>query len=40
MVFKNFTYGLSEMYKGVFIAAQVKQLQRYVPELRVQDVTR
>ncbi|XP_033635907.1 L-2-hydroxyglutarate dehydrogenase, mitochondrial-like [Asterias rubens] len=40
LVFKNFTYGLSEMYKGVFIAAQVKQLQRYVPELRVQDVTR
>lgn len=34
------SFGVSEVYRGIFIAAQVKQLQRYVPELRFSDVKR
>ncbi|VDD94474.1 unnamed protein product, partial [Enterobius vermicularis] len=40
LMWKFLGYGLKEMYRGIFIGAQVKQLQRYVPELTVADVTR
>ncbi|GAB1609728.1 L-2-hydroxyglutarate dehydrogenase, mitochondrial-like isoform X1 [Argonauta hians] len=37
---KNLSFGLNEMYRGIFIAAQVKQLQRFIPSLKLEDVTR
>ncbi|XP_066281978.1 L-2-hydroxyglutarate dehydrogenase, mitochondrial-like isoform X1 [Branchiostoma lanceolatum] len=40
LVYKHWQFGVGELYRGFNMAAQVKQLQRYVPELRVQDVTR
>ncbi|CEF69443.1 L-2-hydroxyglutarate dehydrogenase, mitochondrial [Strongyloides ratti] len=38
LIFKYFTFGISEMYKGIVKNAQVKQLQRFVPSLKVSDV--
>ncbi|RUS72272.1 hypothetical protein EGW08_019960, partial [Elysia chlorotica] len=40
LAFQHFFYGLKEMYKGIYIKAQVKQLQRYVPSLQPEDVVR
>ncbi|XP_029972030.1 L-2-hydroxyglutarate dehydrogenase, mitochondrial [Salarias fasciatus] len=40
LVMRNITYGVGEMYRGVFIAAQVKILQKYIPELSLSDVVR
>ncbi|KAM6912202.1 L-2-hydroxyglutarate dehydrogenase, mitochondrial, partial [Xenentodon cancila] len=40
LVMKNVTYGIGEMYRGVFIGAQVKILQKYIPELSPSDVLR
>ncbi|CAL8288928.1 unnamed protein product [Gadus morhua 'NCC'] len=40
LVLKNIRYGLGEMYRGVFIGAQVKLLQRYIPEISLSDVLR
>ncbi|XP_070577755.1 L-2-hydroxyglutarate dehydrogenase, mitochondrial-like [Ptychodera flava] len=40
LVMKHFRYGLGEMYRGINIAAQVKILQNFVPELKVSDVSR
>ncbi|XP_078090087.1 L-2-hydroxyglutarate dehydrogenase, mitochondrial isoform X3 [Mustelus asterias] len=40
LVLKNVAFGVNELYRGLVIAAQVKQLQRYIPELTVNDVTR
>ncbi|CAJ0564690.1 unnamed protein product, partial [Mesorhabditis spiculigera] len=40
LVGKYFNYGIKEFYRGIFIRAQVKQLQRFVPELKFSDVTR
>uniref|UniRef100_A0A914CCJ7 L-2-hydroxyglutarate dehydrogenase, mitochondrial n=1 Tax=Acrobeloides nanus TaxID=290746 RepID=A0A914CCJ7_9BILA len=40
LIAKYTTYGVSELYRGIIIAAQVKQLRRYVPELRLRDVKR
>lgn len=37
---KHLGYGIQEFYRGIFIRAQVKQLQRYVPQLQFKDVTR
>lgn len=37
---KHTKFGVQEMYKGIFYSAQVKQLQRYIPELKLSDVTR
>lgn len=37
---KYASFGLGELYRGVFYSAQVRQLQRYVPELQRRDVTR
>ncbi|ETN74015.1 FAD dependent oxidoreductase [Necator americanus] len=40
LVGKYFTFGMKELYRGIFISAQVKQLQRFIPELRRSDVMR
>ncbi|XP_062850947.1 L-2-hydroxyglutarate dehydrogenase, mitochondrial [Trichomycterus rosablanca] len=40
LVMKNLVYGVGEMYRGVFISAQVKMLQKYVPELQLSDVVK
>ncbi len=40
LVFSNLGYALGELYRGVNISAQVKVLQRFVPDLQVADVTR
>ncbi|XP_040915947.1 L-2-hydroxyglutarate dehydrogenase, mitochondrial [Toxotes jaculatrix] len=40
LVMRNITYGVGEMYRGVFIGAQVKILQKYIPELSLSDVLR
>ncbi|KAE9413471.1 hypothetical protein Angca_008654 [Angiostrongylus cantonensis] len=40
LMLKYFKYGLTEFYRGVWINAQVKQLQRFIPELKLSDVTR
>ncbi|KAK5857990.1 hypothetical protein PBY51_011194 [Eleginops maclovinus] len=40
LVMKNVVYGMGEMYRGIFIGAQVKILQKYIPELSLSDVLR
>uniref|UniRef100_A0A1A7WF78 L-2-hydroxyglutarate dehydrogenase, mitochondrial n=3 Tax=Iconisemion striatum TaxID=60296 RepID=A0A1A7WF78_9TELE len=40
LILRNVTYGVGEMYRGVFIGAQVKILQKYIPELSLNDVLR
>uniref|UniRef100_F6USC1 L-2-hydroxyglutarate dehydrogenase, mitochondrial n=2 Tax=Ornithorhynchus anatinus TaxID=9258 RepID=F6USC1_ORNAN len=40
LVFRNFSYGMSEMYKACFLSAQLKQLQRFIPEITVSDILR
>ncbi|KAK6478887.1 L-2-hydroxyglutarate dehydrogenase [Huso huso] len=40
LVFRNLVYGVGEMYRGIFISAQVKLLQKYIPELSINDVLR
>ncbi|RCN43939.1 hypothetical protein ANCCAN_10054, partial [Ancylostoma caninum] len=40
LIRKYFAFGMKELYRGVFIGAQVKQLQRFVPDLKRSDVTR
>lgn len=40
LAMRNLGFGIKEMYRGFNIAAQVKLLQRYVPSLKVSDVTR
>ncbi|KAI4804097.1 hypothetical protein KUCAC02_025739 [Chaenocephalus aceratus] len=40
LVMKNIVYGMGEMYRGIFIGAQVKILQKYIPELSRSDVLR
>lgn len=40
LMWKFLGYGTKEMYRGIFIGAQVKQLQRYIPELTAHDVVR
>lgn len=37
---KNIWFGVGEMYRGMFIDAQVKLLQKYIPELQPSDVVR
>jgi len=39
-VLRNLSYGLSEMYRACFLSAQVKQLQKFIPEVTVHDVLR
>ncbi|XP_067241507.1 L-2-hydroxyglutarate dehydrogenase, mitochondrial [Chanodichthys erythropterus] len=40
LVMKNIVYGMGEMYRGVFTSAQVKILQRFIPELSPSDILR
>ncbi|KAG5857836.1 L-2-hydroxyglutarate dehydrogenase, mitochondrial [Anguilla rostrata] len=40
LVLKHVVFGMGEMYRGVFIQAQVKILQKYIPELTFSDVLR
>lgn len=40
LVMKNIAYGMGEMYRGVFPSAQVKILQKFIPELGPSDVLR
>ncbi|CAE1245566.1 L2HGDH [Acanthosepion pharaonis] len=37
---KNLKFGMGEMYRSIAIEAQVRQLQRFVPTLKLEDVTR
>ncbi|XP_044292307.1 L-2-hydroxyglutarate dehydrogenase, mitochondrial isoform X2 [Varanus komodoensis] len=40
LVFRNLSYGMGEMYRACFLTAQVKQLQKFVPEVTVNDILR
>lgn len=40
LVMKNIVYGVGEIYRGVFPGAQVKILQKFIPELSSSDVIR
>ena len=40
LVMKYWRYGSVEMYRSLFMAAQVKQLQKYIPEIRPEDISR
>jgi 2-hydroxyglutarate dehydrogenase len=40
LMFKYGAFGVTEMYRSLSIGAQVRQLQRFVPELKVSDVMR
>ncbi|RVE57601.1 hypothetical protein OJAV_G00217850 [Oryzias javanicus] len=40
LVLRNVAYGVGEMYRGVFVGAQVKILQKFIPELQQSDVLR
>ncbi|KAM9289715.1 L-2-hydroxyglutarate dehydrogenase, mitochondrial isoform 2-T2 [Cariama cristata] len=40
LVLRNLSYGLSEMYRACFLSAQVKQLQKFIPEVTINDVLR
>ncbi|KAK2539041.1 L2hgdh [Columba guinea] len=40
LVLKNLSYGLSEVYRACFLSAQVKELQKFIPEVTVNDVLR
>lgn len=40
LMLKYFTFGVGEMYRRMFIGAQIKSLQRFVPELSSSDVIR
>ena len=33
-------FGVGEMHRSFDLSAQVKQLQKYIPEIRVEDVDR
>lgn len=40
LVMRNISYGFGELYRGIFIGAQVKLLQKYIPEISPSDVLR
>ncbi|CAM5152109.1 unnamed protein product [Natator depressus] len=40
LVFRNISYGMSEMYRACFLSAQVKQLQKFIPEVTISDILR
>ena len=40
LVLRNIKYGIGELYRGIFISAQVKMLQKYIPEISRSDVLR
>ncbi|MFH4979656.1 hypothetical protein AB6A40_006365 [Gnathostoma spinigerum] len=40
LIRKYLGFGIKEMYRGIFLGAQVKQLKRFIPELELKDVKR
>ncbi|KAM5339950.1 L-2-hydroxyglutarate dehydrogenase, mitochondrial isoform 2-T2 [Glossophaga mutica] len=40
LVLQNFSYGVSEVYKACFLSATVKHLQKFIPEITVNDILR
>ncbi|XP_074400217.1 L-2-hydroxyglutarate dehydrogenase, mitochondrial isoform X2 [Zonotrichia albicollis] len=40
LVLRNVSYGLGELYRAFSLSAQVRQLQRFIPELTTNDVLR
>ncbi|KAM6467394.1 L-2-hydroxyglutarate dehydrogenase, mitochondrial isoform 1-T1 [Liasis olivaceus] len=40
LVLKNFSYGMGEMYRACFLNAQLKQLQKIIPEVTINDIQR
>ncbi|XP_030071196.1 L-2-hydroxyglutarate dehydrogenase, mitochondrial isoform X2 [Microcaecilia unicolor] len=40
LVLKNLWFGIGEMYRGFFLSAQVRQLQRFIPDLSIADIRR
>jgi 2-hydroxyglutarate dehydrogenase len=40
LITKYTRFGVGELYRGIFFGAQIKQLQRYIPEIKREDVTR
>ena len=40
LIAKNFKYGVQEVFKGAILAAQVKELQKYVPDVKPSDIQR
>ncbi|XP_017943886.1 L-2-hydroxyglutarate dehydrogenase, mitochondrial [Manacus vitellinus] len=40
LVLRNVSYGVGEMYRACSLSAQVKQLQRFIPEVTTNDVLR
>lgn len=40
LIAKNFKYGTQEVFKGAILAAQVKELQKYVPDIELSDIER
>ncbi|VIO98431.1 Uncharacterized protein BM_BM6576 [Brugia malayi] len=40
LILKFFGYGMKELYRGIWTRAQVKQLQRFMPNLKISDITR
>ncbi|VDK17933.1 unnamed protein product [Anisakis simplex] len=40
LIYKYLGYGMKEFYRGIWIRAQVKQLQRFMPDLTIKDVKR
>ncbi|XP_060081586.1 L-2-hydroxyglutarate dehydrogenase, mitochondrial-like, partial [Ylistrum balloti] len=37
---RHLAFGIKEMYRGFYISAQVRLLQKYVPSLKREDITR
>jgi 2-hydroxyglutarate dehydrogenase len=40
LMMKYTRFGIGEVYRGIFFGAQIKLLQRYIPEIKRSDVTR
>uniref|UniRef100_A0A6I8RGF5 L-2-hydroxyglutarate dehydrogenase, mitochondrial n=1 Tax=Xenopus tropicalis TaxID=8364 RepID=A0A6I8RGF5_XENTR len=40
LVLKNLSYGMGEMYRAFFLNAQLKELQKFIPELSFNDIAR
>jgi 2-hydroxyglutarate dehydrogenase len=39
MAFKYAAYGMQQYYRSIVLSAQVKELQKYIPELKTSDAT-
>uniref|UniRef100_A0A8D0GEL6 L-2-hydroxyglutarate dehydrogenase, mitochondrial n=1 Tax=Sphenodon punctatus TaxID=8508 RepID=A0A8D0GEL6_SPHPU len=40
LAFRNLSYGMAEIYRSFFLSAQVKELQKFIPEVTIHDVLR